>query len=169
MPRTGIHKVFRETTAQATLSRLLRAFTRQNPSVGYLQSLAPIGAVLLLVANMDEDAALELLTMLVHVYFPTHFDDGLCGLLGDLDVFHLMFADRAPDLYAHLLELSDKASAYPGDPPVINAFVSSWLSTLFIYVLPLPKLLSVWDAMFTDGSGTRLRISRSPPRLSGFP
>jgi len=153
VPRTVIHKAFRQSQNQAALRRLLRAFTRQNPSVGYLQSLAPIGAVLLLVMDMNEDAALELLTILVHVYFPTHFDEGLRGLLGDIDVFHIMLADRAPDLYMHLLALGSEGSVHPGDPPVINAFISSWLSTLLINIMPLKKLLWIWDAMFTDGSG----------------
>ena len=95
--------------------------------MGYLQSLCPIAAVLLMITNLDEDVALELLTMLVHVYFPMHFDDGLRGLLGDLDVFHIILADRAPELYVHLIALGEHESSHPGDPPIINAFVSSWL------------------------------------------
>jgi hypothetical protein len=153
VPRTGVHRVFREAPAQLTLSRLLRAFARQYPMIGYLQSLAAVGAVVLLVADHDEDMALELLTLLVHVYFPQHFDEGLRGLMGDLDVFHLMLADRAPDLYAHLLALGEQAGAHPGDPPVINAYVSQWLSTLFINVVPLSRLLRIWDALFTEGPG----------------
>ena len=116
-----------------------------------------------MITNLDEDVALELLTMLVHVYFPMHFDDGLRGLLGDLDVFHIILADRAPELYVHLIALGEHESSHPGDPPIINAFVSSWLSTLFVYVLPLKKLVVVWDSVFSEGSGTR---AQHPPRAA---
>ena len=80
-----------------------------------------ISALVLNVMDFNEDCTLFVITVLSRMYLPNYFSEKMEGLLCDLDVFHVLMADRLPTLYAHLQNISQESN----DPPVINMFVSS--------------------------------------------
>jgi len=148
-----VHPTFAKKAGQDSLRRVLQAFSVFNADIGYCQSLSMIGAEILLVMAMVEEEAFIVLTSFVRFYFPLYFTDQMRGLLVDLEAFHVLLADRNPGLYVHLKRLSDDV----GDPPILNPFVSSWLSSLLVSMLPHAKLIRLWDAIFVEGPDMLLR------------
>jgi len=153
--RTGLHSVFDKKSGQETLKRVLMAFAVFNPQVGYCQSLSMIAAEILLVMALKEEETFIVLTSLVRFYFPDYFTDTMGGLIVDLEIFHVLLADRNPALYVHLKRLSDEV----GDPMIVNPFVSSWLSSLLVSLLPQAKLIRLWDAILVEGPELLLRYT----------
>jgi len=104
---------------------------------------------------MNEEKSFYILTVLIKILFPDYFSNGMKGLLTDLEVFHIMFVCCMPSLYFHLKSLSED----PSDPPIINPFVSSWVSSLFSQMLSHDKLLRLWDSILIEGTEMLLRHS----------
>lgn len=117
--------------------RMLMAFGRHRPEVGYCQGLNFVAAALL--SMLDEQSGFVV----------------FCGLVARLP----------PDLYSHdpdrlaqsrlhqqeriskamLKELPDLESHFAVLQMDLNLFLPKWLTCLFAAVLPLPAVLRLWD------------------------
>jgi hypothetical protein len=136
----------------AAAERLLIAYSRHRPSVGYCQGLNFVAATLLQL--LDEQSAfvvfsglLERLPRDLYSCDPERLAD--CRLAQQEGVRRLLRAER-PKLFAHM-------DAVDLD---LNLFLPRWLTCLFASVLPTPATLRLWDFVLGADGGTAL------PRLA---
>lgn len=136
----------------AAAERLLIAYSRHRPSVGYCQGLNFVAATLLQL--LDEQSAfvvfcglLERLPKDLYSCDPERLAD--CRLAQQEGVRRLLRAER-PELFAHM-------DAVDLD---LNLFLPRWLTCLFASVLPTPATLRLWDFVLGSDGGTAL------PRLA---
>ena len=108
------------------LRRILTAYSRRNPSVGYCQGMSMVAAGLLL--HLDEEQAYWMLCALIeNILHPDYYSAGMLGMLADQQVLSTLLAERLPELHAHFA-----ASRF--DPSLVT---TSWFITLFIECCPL--------------------------------
>eukprot|EP00930_Biecheleria_cincta_P044412 TRINITY_DN3052_c0_g3_i1.p1 TRINITY_DN3052_c0_g3~~TRINITY_DN3052_c0_g3_i1.p1 ORF type:complete len:610 (-),score=105.80 TRINITY_DN3052_c0_g3_i1:214-1926(-) len=136
----------------AAAERLLIAYSRHRPSVGYCQGLNFVAATLLQL--LDEQSAfvvfcglLERLPRDLYSCDPERLAE--CRIAQQEGVRRLLRAER-PKLFAHMdtVELD------------LNLFLPRWLTCLFASVLPTPATLRLWDFVLGADGGTAL------PRLA---
>ncbi|KAH8987430.1 TBC-domain-containing protein [Lactarius akahatsu] len=131
------------------LRRVLIAYSRRNPAVGYCQGMNLVASTLLLV-HADEEAAFWVLTALVErilpdgFFSPTLLPSRACPL-----VLLDLVQDGMPKLAAHLAELGID----------LPAICFSWFLSLFTDCLPVETLFRVWDVLLLDGLDVLFRIA----------
>lgn len=118
----------------ATLRRVLLAYARRNPEVGYCQGMNFVAAsVLLFIA--EEEAAFWLLSHLVETVLPDHFVQSMIGHTIDRQVSEELVEQHLPQLTDHLRELS-----------LSMPFVTThWFLCLFVTSLPSETAFRLWD------------------------
>ncbi|KAI0310088.1 rab-GTPase-TBC domain-containing protein [Amylostereum chailletii] len=131
------------------LRRVLIAYSRRNPAVGYCQGMNLVTSTLLLV-HADEEEAFWVLSALVErilpegFFSPTLLPSRACPLvLLDYVQEHL------PKLFQHL-------NALGIDLPAI---CFSWFLSLFTDCLPVETLFRVWDVLIIDGLDVLFRVA----------
>ncbi|KAI0291382.1 rab-GTPase-TBC domain-containing protein [Multifurca ochricompacta] len=130
------------------LRRVLIAYSRRNPTVGYCQGMNLVASTLLLV-HADEEEAFWVLAALVErilpegFFSPTLLPSRACPLVL-LDFVH----EGIPKLAAHLAELGID----------LPAICFSWFLSLFTDCLPVETLFRVWDVLLLDGLDVLFRI-----------
>ncbi|XP_006458949.1 hypothetical protein AGABI2DRAFT_217774 [Agaricus bisporus var. bisporus H97] len=131
------------------LRRVLIAYSRRNPAVGYCQGMNLITSTILLV-HADEEDAFWMLAAIVEKILPEDFfspsllPSRACPLvLLDYVVEHL------PKLHAHLMELEID----------LGAICFSWFLSLFTDCLPVETLFRVWDVFLVDGLDVLFRLA----------
>ncbi|PPQ73760.1 hypothetical protein CVT26_011878 [Gymnopilus dilepis] len=131
------------------LRRVLVAYSRRNPSVGYCQGMNLITSTLLLV-HADEEEAFWMLTAIVERILPEDFfspsllPSRACPLVL-LDYVQ----EYTPKLHAHLTELGVD----------LAAICFSWFLSLFTDCLPVETLFRVWDVFLVDGLDVLFRVA----------
>ncbi|KAI9433667.1 TBC-domain-containing protein, partial [Lactarius indigo] len=131
------------------LRRVLIAYSRRNPAVGYCQGMNLVASTLLLV-HADEEAAFWVLAALVErilpdgFFSPTLLPSRACPL-----VLLDLVQDGMPKLAAHLAELGID----------LPAICFSWFLSLFTDCLPVETLFRVWDVLLLDGLDVLFRIA----------
>ncbi|KAH9981699.1 rab-GTPase-TBC domain-containing protein [Russula compacta] len=131
------------------LRRVLIAYSRRNPAVGYCQGMNLVASTLLLV-HADEEEAFWVLAALVErilpdgFFSPTLLPSRACPLVL-LDYVH----EGMPKLAAHLTELGID----------LPAICFSWFLSLFTDCLPVETLFRVWDVLLLDGLDVLFRIA----------
>ena len=107
---------------QENLFNVLKAYSLQDPAVGYCQGLPFVAAVLLL--NMPDEEAYSLLVRLMHSYdLRGHFLPEMPKLQLRLFQFERLVEECLPVLHVHFLRQGVKSSM----------FCSQWFLTLFSY------------------------------------
>ena len=107
---------------QENLFNVLKAYSLQDPAVGYCQGLPFVAAVLLL--NMPDEEAFSLLVRLMHSYdLRGHFLPEMPKLQLRLFQFERLVEECLPVLHVHFLRQGVK----------ISMFCSQWFLTLFSY------------------------------------
>ncbi|KPP73251.1 hypothetical protein Z043_107677, partial [Scleropages formosus] len=88
---------------QAKLFRVLVAYARYNPKIGYSQGMSHIGAVLLM--NLPEEEAFWALVALLESpkYLSGLFDHSLDKIQHQVGVFHQLLKHRSPRLFQHIV------------------------------------------------------------------
>ncbi|KAF7789776.1 hypothetical protein EIP86_000722 [Pleurotus ostreatoroseus] len=157
------------------LRRVLKAYSRRNPAVGYCQGMNLVTSTLLLV-HADEEEAFWLLCALIEKILPAEFfsptllSSRACPLVLLDYVKELM-----PKLHDHLVELGVD----------LGAICFSWFLSLFTDCLPievsssfygfrpmsspsrvLQTLFRVWDVFLVDGLDVLFRIALAILRVS---
>ncbi|KAF5359891.1 hypothetical protein D9756_002944 [Leucocoprinus leucothites] len=131
------------------LRRVLVAYSRRNPAVGYCQGMNLITSTILLV-HADEEDAFWMLAVLVEKILPEDFfspsllPSRACPL-----VLLDYVAEHLPKLHAHLTELGID----------LGAICFSWFLSLFTDCLPVETLFRVWDVFLVDGLDVLFRIA----------
>ncbi|PBK72497.1 TBC-domain-containing protein [Armillaria solidipes] len=131
------------------LRRVLTAYSRRNPDVGYCQGMNLVTSTLLLV-HADEEEAFWVLAALVERILPKHFfspsllPSRACPL-----VLSEYVQEHTSKLHAHLVELGVD----------LPAICFSWFLSLFTDCLPVETLFRVWDVFLVDGLDVLFRVA----------
>jgi len=132
----------------ASLRRVLLAYSRRNPELGYCQSMNFITAMLLL--HMDEESSFWMLAAIIEDLLPCEYYAGnMTGLCVEQRVLQSCLSWKLPKVHKHLLE-------YEVDLDQISV---PWFMCLFLNSLPLDVTLRVWDCFFYEGFKALHRIS----------
>ncbi|KAG1821031.1 rab-GTPase-TBC domain-containing protein [Suillus subaureus] len=131
------------------LRRVLRAYSRRNPAVGYCQGMNLVTSTLLLV-HADEEEAFWVLSAIIERILPDDFfspsllPSRACPL-----VLLEYVQETMPRLYAHLTSLGVD----------LPAICFSWFLSLFTDCLPIETLFRVWDVFLVDGVDVLFRVA----------
>ncbi|XP_008286719.1 USP6 N-terminal-like protein [Stegastes partitus] len=129
---------------QAKLFRVLIAYAKYNPQVGYSQGMSYIAAVLLM--QLGEEEAFWALTALLDKpkYLSELFDLSLTKVQHQVKVFDQFLKHRKPRLTQHMESVG-----------VLSVhFVMPWLLTLFTSLPCWDSVLAVWDLIILHGTNT---------------
>lgn len=107
-----------------TPRRVLFAYARHNPSVGYCQGMNFLTALLLLL--MEEEAAFWCLAAIVEDILPGYFTNTMLASAVDQAVLQSLMEERFPRISAAL---------ETGGAP-LAAVSASWFLTLYVNQLP---------------------------------
>ncbi|KAF8124801.1 rab-GTPase-TBC domain-containing protein [Boletus edulis] len=131
------------------LRRVLTAYSRRNPAVGYCQGMNLVTSTLLLV-HADEEEAFWVLSAIIERILP---DDFFSPSLLPSRACPLVLLDYVqellPKLHAHLVELGVD----------LAAICFSWFLSLFTDCLPIETLFRIWDVFLVDGLDVLFRIA----------
>ncbi|XP_071362451.1 carabin isoform X2 [Trachinotus anak] len=134
---------------QAKLFRVLIAYAKYNPQVGYSQGMSYIAAVLLM--QLGEEEAFWALTALLDKprYLAELFDLNLTKVQHQVKVFDQFLKHRKPKLSQHMESVG-----------VLSVhFVMPWFLTLFTSLPCWDSVLAVWDLIFLHGLSAVFRIA----------
>uniref|UniRef100_A0AAY5KKB9 Rab-GAP TBC domain-containing protein n=1 Tax=Esox lucius TaxID=8010 RepID=A0AAY5KKB9_ESOLU len=126
---------------QAKLFRVLIAYAKYNPEIGYSQGMSYIAAVLLM--NLSEEEAFWALVVLLEnpKYLTALFDLSGKKIQHQAMVFHQFLKHRQPQLSKHI-----------GDVGVSSIhFVTPWFLTLFTSLPCWDSVLAIWDLFMLHG------------------
>ncbi|KAG1770928.1 rab-GTPase-TBC domain-containing protein [Suillus occidentalis] len=124
------------------LRRVLRAYSRRNPAVGYCQGMNLVTSTLLLV-HADEEEAFWVLSAIIERILP---DDFFSPSLLPSRACPLVLLEY---LYTHLTALGVD----------LPAICFSWFLSLFTDCLPIETLFRVWDVFLVDGLDVLFRVA----------
>lgn len=123
------------------LHDLLAAYVSFQPSVGYLQGMSFIAAILLLVMDDILAAFIAFVSILNRDSFHAFYSLDECEFTAYFSAFDRLLETCLPRLHAHFLACRLDSRLYLFD----------WLFTIFSRSLPLEANLRVWDLFFRDG------------------
>ncbi|EDV22855.1 uncharacterized protein TRIADDRAFT_58493 [Trichoplax adhaerens] len=118
---------------QRELLRILQAYSVHNPSIGYCQAMAPIGALLLM--HMTTEDAFWCFVTVCEKYLSGFFSPGLEAIQLEGQVFYALLQRHAP---------ADKLNIEP------LMFMTEWYMCAFARTLPWSLVLRVWDLLFIE-------------------
>ncbi|KAI0363868.1 TBC-domain-containing protein [Pilatotrama ljubarskyi] len=131
------------------LRRVLIAYSRRNPAVGYCQGMNLITSTLLLV-HADEEEAFWVLAAIIERILPEDFfSPSLLSSRACPLVLLDYVQDLMPKLSGHLTDLGID----------LGAICFSWFLSLFTDCLPVETLFRVWDVFMVDGVDVLFRIA----------
>uniref|UniRef100_A0A673IKX3 Carabin-like n=2 Tax=Sinocyclocheilus rhinocerous TaxID=307959 RepID=A0A673IKX3_9TELE len=126
---------------QAKLFRVLTAFARYNPQIGYVQGMSYIAAVLLMILS-EEEAFWALVALLEKPkYLSELFDSSVKKIQHQALIFHQLLKHRKPLLFQHL-ETLGVSSLH---------FIMQWFLTLFTSLPCWDSVLAIWDLIMLHG------------------
>ncbi|KAI4881269.1 hypothetical protein NFI96_033788 [Prochilodus magdalenae] len=126
---------------QAKLFRVLTAYAKYNPQIGYSQGMSYIAAVLLMLLG-EEEAFWALVVLLEKPkYLSELFDSSLKKIQHQALVFQQLLKHRKPQLFQHL-EKVGVSSLH---------FVMQWFLTLFTSLPCWDSVLAIWDLFLLHG------------------
>ncbi|XP_047452606.1 USP6 N-terminal-like protein [Mugil cephalus] len=134
---------------QAKLFRVLIAYAKYNPLVGYSQGMSYIAAVLLM--QLGEEEAFWALTALLDKpkYLAQLFDLSLTRVQHQVKVFNQFLKHRKAQLSQHLESVG-----------VLSVhFVMPWFLTLFTSLPCWDSVLAVWDLIILHGLSAVFRTA----------
>lgn len=133
----------------ALLRRVLLAYARHNPAIGYCQSMNYLTAFLQIVVPEEENVFWLLVTLMEDcLYEGTHSHD-LSGTLVEFKVLNRLLQDKLPKLAAHLESTGTD----------LTFICSKWLLCVYCDILPSETAARVWDCVFSEGSKIFFRVA----------
>lgn len=98
---------------QQYLKRLLLAYARHNPVVGYCQGFNVLGSIVLHVLDYNEKESLKVLIYLLEGVLPKgYFGMHLRALTVDMAVLSELLQQRLPTMATHLTKLQKSSGNY---------------------------------------------------------
>ncbi|CAL0300451.1 unnamed protein product [Lupinus luteus] len=126
------------------LRRLLTAYARHNPSVGYCQAMNFFAGLLLLL--MSEENAFWTLMGILDDYFDGYYSEEMLESRVDQLVFEELVREKFPKLANHLDYLGVQVAWVTGP----------WFLSIFVNMLPWESVLRVWDVLLFEGNRVML-------------
>ncbi|WCJ26222.1 Ypt/Rab-GAP domain of gyp1p superfamily protein [Euphorbia peplus] len=127
-----------------SLRRLLLAYARHNPSVGYCQAMNFFAGLLLLL--MPEENAFWAFVGIIDDYFDGYYTEEMVESQVDQLVFEELMRERFPKLVNHLDYLGVQVAWISGP----------WFLSIFVNMLPWESVLRVWDVLLFEGNRVML-------------
>ncbi|KAF5327072.1 hypothetical protein D9619_004668 [Psilocybe cf. subviscida] len=131
------------------LRRVLAAYSRRNPDVGYCQGMNLVVSTLLLVHADEEEAFWTLAAIVERILPEDFFSPSLLPSRACPLVLLDYVQEHTPKLQAHLTNLGVD----------LPAICFSWFLSLFTDCLPVETLFRVWDVFLVDGLDVMFRIA----------
>ncbi|VVB05726.1 unnamed protein product [Arabis nemorensis] len=144
LPRTFPGHPALDDDGRNALRRLLTAYARHNPSVGYCQAMNFFAALLLLL--MPEENAFWALTGIIDDYFSGYYSEEMIESQVDQLVLEELVRERFPKLVHHLDYLGVQVAWVTGP----------WFLSIFMNMLPWESVLRVWDVLLYEGNRVML-------------
>ncbi|KAM7271966.1 hypothetical protein ACFE04_031180 [Oxalis oulophora] len=158
LPRTFPGHPALEDDGRNALRRLLTAYARHNPSVGYCQAMNFFAGLLLLL--MPEENAFWTLVGILDDYFAGYYSEEMIESQVDQLVFDELVRERFPKLVNHLDYLGVQV-AWVSGPWFLSIFMNMlpWESGQF-FELPenvlCSTVLRIWDVLLYEGNRVML-------------
>ncbi|XP_028091869.1 ecotropic viral integration site 5 protein homolog isoform X1 [Camellia sinensis] len=147
LPRTFPGHPALDEDGKNSLRRLLLAYARHNPSVGYCQAMNFFAGLLLLM--MPEENAFWTLVGVLDDYFDGYYSEEMIESQVDQLVFEELMRERFPKLVKHLDYLGVQVAWISGP----------WFLSIFVNMLPWESVLRIWDVLLFEGN--RVMIFRA--------
>ncbi|GAB2286749.1 hypothetical protein Dimus_039790 [Dionaea muscipula] len=144
LPRTFPGHPALDEDGRNALRRLLIAYARHNPSVGYCQAMNFLAGLLLLL--MPEENAFWTLMGIMDDYFDGYYSEELIESQVDQLVFEELVRERFPKLVNHLDYLGVQVAWVTGP----------WFLSIFTNLLPWESVFRVWDVLLFEGNRVML-------------
>ncbi|MQL80575.1 hypothetical protein Taro_013035 [Colocasia esculenta] len=144
LPRTFPGHPALDEDGRNALRRLLTAYARHNPSVGYCQAMNFFAGLLLLL--MPEENAFWTLMGIIDDYFDGYYSEEMIESQVDQLVFEELVRERFPKLVNHMDYLGVQVAWVTGP----------WFLSIFVNMLPWESVLRVWDVLLFDGNRVML-------------
>ncbi|KAI4370641.1 hypothetical protein MLD38_018968 [Melastoma candidum] len=144
LPRTFPGHPALDEDGRNALRRLLTAYARHNPSVGYCQAMNFFAGLLLLL--MPEENAFWTLLGILDDYFEGYYSEEMIESQVDQLVFEELVRERFPKLVNHLDFLGVQIAWVTGP----------WFLSIFMNMLPWESVLRVWDVLLFEGNRVML-------------
>ncbi|KAK3151270.1 hypothetical protein QOZ80_3AG0243810 [Eleusine coracana subsp. coracana] len=144
LPRTFPGHPALDEDGRNALRRLLTAYARHNPSVGYCQAMNFFAGLFLLF--MPEENAFWALVGVIDDYFDGYYTEEMIESQVDQLVLEDVVRERFPKLAKHMDFLGVQVAWVTGP----------WFLSIFINMLPWESVLRVWDVILFEGNRTML-------------
>ncbi|VAI07014.1 unnamed protein product [Triticum turgidum subsp. durum] len=144
LPRTFPGHPALDEDGRNALRRLLTAYARHNPSVGYCQAMNFFAGLFLLF--MPEENAFWALVGVIDEYFEGYYTEEMIESQVDQLVLEDVVRERFPKLAKHTDILGVQVTWVTGP----------WFLSIFINMLPWESVLRVWDVILFEGNRTML-------------
>ncbi|CAN6295510.1 unnamed protein product [Urochloa humidicola] len=144
LPRTFPGHPALDEDGRNALRRLLTAYARHNPSVGYCQAMNFFAGLFLLF--MPEENAFWALVGVIDDYFDGYYTEEMIESQVDQLVLEEVVRERFPKLAKHMDFLGVQVGWVTGP----------WFLSIFINMLPWESVLRVWDVILFEGNRTML-------------
>ncbi|KAK6933293.1 Rab-GTPase-TBC domain [Dillenia turbinata] len=144
LPRTFPGHPALDEDGRNALRRLLTAYARHNPSVGYCQAMNFFAGLLLLL--MPEENAFWTLMGIIDDYFDGYYSEEMIESQVDQLAFEELVRERFPKLVNHLDYLGVQVAWVTGP----------WFLSIFMNMLPWESVLRVWDVLLFEGNRVML-------------
>ncbi|CAA0830049.1 Ypt/Rab-GAP domain of gyp1p superfamily protein [Striga hermonthica] len=144
LPRTFPGHPALDEDGRNALRRILTAYARHNPSVGYCQAMNFFAGLLLLL--MPEENAFWTLVGILDDYFDGYYSEEMLESQVDQLVLEELVRERFPKLVNHLDYLGVQVAWVTGP----------WFLTIFMNMLPWESVLRVWDVLLFEGNRVML-------------
>ncbi|KAL7109826.1 hypothetical protein ACP275_06G199800 [Erythranthe tilingii] len=144
LPRTFPGHPALDEDGRNALRRVLTAYARHNPSVGYCQAMNFFAGLLLLL--MPEENAFWTLMGILDDYFDGYYSEEMIESQVDQLVLEELVREKFPKLVNHLDYLGVEVAWVTGP----------WFLTIFMNMLPWESVLRVWDVLLFEGNRVML-------------
>ncbi|XP_008654415.1 ecotropic viral integration site 5 protein homolog isoform X7 [Zea mays] len=140
LPRTFPGHPALDEDGRNALRRLLTAYARHNPSVGYCQAMNFFAGLFLLF--MPEENAFWALVGVIDDYFDGYYTEEMIESQVDQLVLEEVVRERFPKLAKHMEFLGVQVGWITGP----------WFLSIFINMLPWESVLRIWDVILFEGN-----------------
>ncbi|KAJ4970369.1 hypothetical protein NE237_003468 [Protea cynaroides] len=144
LPRTFPGHPALDEDGRDALRRLLTAYARHNPSVGYCQAMNFFAGLFLLL--MPEENAFWTMVGIIDDYFDGYFSEEMIESQVDQLVLEDLVREKFPKLVNHLDYLGVQVAWVTGP----------WFLSIFVNMLPWESVLRVWDVLLFEGNRVML-------------